>query len=338
MNPSPQIAGILCLVAGVAVFSLQDVIIKLLSGSYPLHQVMVFRSVTAVPVLALLVMLDGGLRTLVTPGLGRMLARAFILFWAYFAYYLALAALPLATTVALYFSAPLFITILSVLFLGERAGPRRWLAVAAGFAGVLVILRPGGALFDWAAVLALASGLAYAGGMILARRLGPTETAAALSFWSNAVFLTMALALALAFGGGDFAATGHPSLEFLVRGWVRPTAGDALLMAATGLIAAIGIVLLTQAYRIAEASLVAPFEYTAMIWGVLYGWIFWRDWPDATAWTGIAIIVAAGLYVLYREAVAKARGAAAGPAPGGVTSRPAPRRPSEASPGSPPSR
>ena len=298
---SRSTAGIAYLITGIAVFSVQDLILKLLSGTYPLHQAMVLRSLTAVPFLLALVMLNGGLATLVTPGLRGMIGRGFVMFVAYTSYYLALAALPLATTVALYFAAPLFITLLSVLILHEKVGLRRWLAVAAGFIGVIIIVRPGSALFDWAAPLAVLSGLTYGVSMVSARRMGTTETAAALAFWGNAVFLLCALILSAIFGTGAFAGAGHKSIAFMTRGWVMPTGFDAGLMMTCGVIAAAGLTLLTQAYRISQSNVVAPFEYTALIWGVLYGWIFWSDWPDSTGWAGITIIVGAGLFVIWQE-------------------------------------
>lgn len=293
--------GILFLIAGIAVFAVQDLILKLLSGTYPLHQAMVIRSITAAPLLLVLVHLNGGLRTLFTPGLKRMIGRGFVMFMAYTSYYLALAALPLATTVALYFAAPLFITLLSVLILNEKVGLLRWLAVGAGFVGVIIMVRPGSDLFDWAAPLAVISGLTYGVSMVSARRLGSAETAAALAFWGNAVFLGCALILSAFFGTGDFAGVGHKSVDFMTRGWVTPAVFDVAMMMLCGVIAAAGLTLLTQAYRISQSNVVAPFEYTALIWGVLYGWIFWSDWPDSTGWIGIAIIVGAGLFVIWQE-------------------------------------
>ncbi len=301
--PSPRAgaSGVGYLVAGIAVFSVQDLILKLLSGTYPLYEAMVLRSLTAFPLLLILVHLNGGVGTLFTAATRKMLWRGLLLFGSYAAYYLALASLPLANTVALFFTAPLFITMLSVALLGETVGPRRWIAVLAGFGGVLIMVRPGSDLFDWAALLALGAGLAYAVSMITARRLGTTETAAALAFWGNLVFLACALLMALVFGSGGHSDQIHPSLGFLTRGWVSPSYRDLVLMMLCGGIAAAGLTLLTQAYRVSASAVVAPFEYTAMIWGVLYGWLFWRDWPDAMGWTGIFIIVGAGLYVLYRE-------------------------------------
>ncbi len=300
--PRDSARGIALLVAGIAVFSIQDLILKLLSGAYPLHQAMVLRSLTALPLLLLLVHRDGGLGTLITPGTRAMILRGVVMFLAYTSYYLALAALPMATTVALYFSAPLFITILSVVILGETVGPRRWVALFAGFAGVLIMVRPGGDLFDWAALLPVIAGLTYAISMISARRLGSSETAPALAFWGNAVFLLAAIAMSAVLGSGAWESDAHPSLAFLLRGWAMPTAFDLMLMMACGVIAAIGLTLLTQAYRVAESSVVTPFEYTGLLWSVIYGWIFWRDWPVLTDWIGIAIITGAGLYILWREA------------------------------------
>lgn len=294
--------GIILLCLGIAIFALQDVILKWLAGDYPLSQVMLTRSVTAVPIMLVFVHLDGGLRTLFTPGTRAMIGRGLIMFVAYFAYYIALPALPLATTVALYFSAPLFITILSVVLLKEHVGPRRWIALALGFFGVALMLQPEGTGFEWAALLVLLSGFAYALSMIAARVLGGQETGAALAFWGNAVFLLLSLVISATLGSGAYeGGATHPSLGFLLRGWVTPTAFDLSLMMATGVVAAMGLTLLTQAYRIAEASVVTPFEYTAMVWSVIYGWIIWQDWPRVLDWIGIAIIIGSGLYILWRD-------------------------------------
>jgi drug/metabolite transporter (DMT)-like permease len=279
------------------VFSVQDLILKLISGDYPLYEAMLVRGLVSVPLLLMLAHLDGGVGALFSAGLSRMLLRGLVMFVAYFSFYIALAGLPLPTTVALYFSNPLFITILSVILLGERVTPLAWIAVVSGFLGVLIMLRPGSALFDWAALLPVLSGCAYGLSMVAARAMGGAETAAALAFWGNAVFLILAAIMALIFHDGSFATEAHPSLGFLTRGWVTPDMTDFALMIACGVIAAFGLWLLTQAYRLAAASIIAPFEYTGLIWSVIWGWIFWRDWPDALGWLGIAIIAGSGLAV-----------------------------------------
>lgn len=253
---SQNIRGILFLLAGVAVFSLQDLILKLLSGTYPLHEAMVVRSLSAIPFLLLIAHKDGGLATLSTAGRGQMLGRGLMNFLAYTAYYLALAALPIATTVSLYFTAPLFITALSILFLGERVTAARWLVLLCGFAGVLIMMRPGAASFHLAMLLPVMASFFYGAAMIVARRIGGQETATAMAFFSNLTFLIGALILAAIFGSGAHADESGKALAFLVRGWTRPPAADLALMAACGPIAAIGLTLLTQAYRIGQANAV----------------------------------------------------------------------------------
>lgn len=293
--------GVASLIAGITVFSVQDVIIKLISGTYPVHQAMTIRSLVALPLLLMLVALNGGVAGLASRRAPLLVLRGSIMFLSYTAYYLALAALPMATCIALYFATPLFITILSAVFLRERVGASRWAAVLAGFVGVLVIVRPGSSVFDPAALLPVAAGLTYAVSQILARKLGEDQSASVMTFYGNAIYLVAGLALALVFGNGAAPEGMHKSLAFLVRGWTTPSQMDLLLMAACGVIAAAGLTLLTQAYRTARASTVAPFEYMAILLSVAYGWYIWREWPDMMAWIGIAIVLGSGLYVMLTE-------------------------------------
>lgn len=295
--------GVLSLVAGVSVFSVQDVIIKLISGAYPVYEAITIRSLVALPLLLALVALNGGLATLASKRMPLLLLRGVIMFVSYTVYYLALASLPLATCVALYFVAPLFITVLSAAALGERIDAARWAAVATGFAGVLLIVRPGSDIFDPAAVLPVAAGLAYAVSQILARKLGNDQSASVMTFYANAMYIVGGVALALIFGDGSHAAEQNKSLAFLVRGWTTPNPTDLLLMVSCGIIAAAGLTLLSQAYRSAKASTVAPFEYTVILLSVAYGWFIWAEWPDPVSWIGIIVVIGSGLYVLYRERV-----------------------------------
>lgn len=293
--------GILALVLGIAVFSLQDLILKLVSADYPLHQAMVLRSAVAVPCLLLITRVyDGTLATLISPTWPQMLARGILNFIAYTAYYLALAALPLATTVALYFTAPMMIVILAVLFLKEKVSLDRWLALFAGFLGVMLMVRPGSVIFDWATLLPILCGTTYAALMIMARVMGQKDSAAAMAFWGNAAFLIAATILSLIYGwNGDTG--GHPSVAFLTRGWVWPTPWDGFLMGLCGVIAAVGLTLLTEAYRIGQSSTVAPFEFTFAFWGVFFGWMFFDHLPDLLGWVGLLVIICAGIYVLVNE-------------------------------------
>ena len=298
--------GILALLLGIAVFSLQDVILKRLSGDYPLYQAMIIRSLTAVPLLLIIVRwLDGRLTTITTPNWGLMLARGLLNFLAYTAYYLGLAAMPLADTVALFFTAPLFITLAATVVFKERIGTTTIVALLAGFIGMLMIFNPTGSVFDPAALLPVLGALGYALTQLATRALGRTETAAAMTFWGNLTFLASALALAAVFGSGAYDGATHPSLAFLTRGWQAMPPRDLMLFMACGGIAAVGLSLLTYAYRVAPSSIVAPFEYSFIIWGVLWGWLFWSQLPTTLAWAGIALLIAAGLLVIRTEAQTK---------------------------------
>lgn len=297
-RPDARLAGILYLCAGAFVFSLQDVVIKWISGAYPITQVLTTRCIVAIGPLLLLLAWDGGIKGLRTRRLGLLLLRGGFLFLSYTAYYLAIAALPLAEAVALFYSAPLFILALSVPLLGERAHPRQWLAVLFGFLGMLVVCRPGLGVFEPAALFSMLAAAVYAIGAVLARSLGRTERASVMAFYHNLVNLVAAGTIGLLAGSGAYAGFDHPSLQFLLRGWVVPSWPDLLVMAATGLIAAFGSWCLTNAYRVTAANLVAPFEYSAVIWATSWGFLIWGERPAALVMLGIAMIVGAGLYVL----------------------------------------
>ncbi|HJT11184.1 MAG TPA: DMT family transporter [Dongiaceae bacterium] len=290
----------LSLCAGVMIFSGQDWIIKLLSGDYPVHQAIAIRGVVAVLILLAYIALDGKIESLRSKRMGLLIVRGLVLMMAYTTYYLAFPSMPLANIVALWFTVPLFVTALAGPFLGEKVGVRRWAAAIVGFAGVLIIVRPLADSFSLASLLPIASALTYSISALMARRMGETESAPVMSFYQNLVYLLVALVMAAIFGSGGFEGTSDPSLEFLVRGWVTPSWIDLALLAACGVIASIATVLLTQAYRMAEANFVACFEYSAIIWATLGGYLFWREVPDVYFVVGAALIVVAGLYVLFR--------------------------------------
>ena len=286
-------------------FSTQDVAFKWLSGDYPLHQITLTRaSVALVIILAVFVPLEGGYRHLRTKRLPLHLLRGLSVVLANMAFFTGLATLPLGQATAIFFVAPLLITSLSVLVLGEVVGRRRWIAVSVGLVGVVVMLRPGAAAFQWAALLPLAAAMFYALLQIMTRKLGVAEKASAMAFYIQVMFLVVSGAIGLSVGRGGFAGGGSANLEFLLRAWVVPAPADGLIMVATGGLAAIGAYLISQAYRISQAGLIAPFEYIALPLSILWGVVFFCDWPDALGWVGTALIAGAGLYVFYRETIA----------------------------------
>ena len=297
--------GISFILVGASVFPVQDVVIKGLSGDYPVLEIVFVRSLVALGPFAWLAWWERDPAGLAIQQPWIHAVRGSLGLLSFTTYYMAIAALPLATVVALAFAAPLFVTALSARVLGEPVDRRRWCAVLVGFVGVLVVLRPGATTFDPAALLALLSALCYAISQTITRQLGRTHSGATIVFTATFVAAMMAGASGLLAGGGGQGAGLHPSLAFLVRDWVVPPWAALGRMTLCGLISGVGIYCLTQAYRVAPASTVAPFEYVMIGWAVLWGYVFWGDVPGPSTVIGVATTVGAGLYVVHDEAVAE---------------------------------
>lgn len=286
------------LAAGVFTFSLQDVVIKTVSGTYPVHQVIFFRCIAALPFLLFLCHKSGGLRTILSPRWKALSFRSVFLLCSYTSYFLAFPVMKLADIIGLYATVPLFVTALAGPILGEKIPAMRWVAVVVGFLGALIMVQPGSSVFELASLLPIFSGFAYALAQVLARRIGLADSAAVMSFYQNLLYLAAAagLAVLVTAWGGDF--KGHRSLEFLLRQWAMPDMRDFLLIAACGPIAAIGMTMLGQAYRLAEANLVASLEYSGLIWGTMWGFLIWGEIPGMNSLIGASLIVLAGLSLI----------------------------------------
>lgn len=302
--------GIGFILLGMAAISVNDMLIKELSGGYPLHQMVFVRSAIGIGFSLALVWYEGGLRILRTATPGLHLLRGLLVVVANMAYFTALAVMPLANATALFFVAPLFITVLSIPFLGERVGIRRLSAVVVGFAGVLIILQPeiGGGDGErpaaWVLVMPVLAALAYALMQILTRKLGITSKASAMAVYIQGTFLLVSAGFWVVAGDGRYAeGLDDPSLIFLLREWRWPEAGDLWLFVVLGLLSAVVGYSLSQAYRSADAGVVAPFEYVALPLAALWGWLMWNELPGPQTTVGIAVIMGAGLYVFLRERV-----------------------------------
>ncbi len=292
------VLGIISLCLGVLVFSLQDPLVKAVSSALsgdrgdgdPLDR----RSADP----CFLVHADVGLQAILSRRFGMLTMRAFIQFASYTVYYLAIAALPLADAVALYFMAPLFIMALAGPYLGERVSWQTLATVLIGLLGVIVMVRPGAGLFDWAALLSLGSAALYGFSQLMARKIGDTESSTVMAFYQNGAYLVGAAVVAGTFHLAGITHAVHPSLEFLVRPWIWPTLPDFLKMAACGFVASAGMILLSQGYRLAPANRVATFEYTGIIWSPLWGFLFFAEVPRSTTVIGAVFIIGAGLLAL----------------------------------------
>ena len=296
--------GIFFALGGSAFLSINDLVVKFLSGDYALHQVILARAGIGLLFLIGLMYFSGtGFRQLMTRRPRDHLIRVSIVMVSNVTYFLGLAAMPLADAVATAFISPILVTLLSVVLLGETVGPRRWAAVAAGMLGVIVMLRPGDGVIQPAAILVLISALCYALSHMMTRHMRDTESAMALGFYVQIGFLIVSTSMGLWVGDGHLAGSSDPSIAFLFREWVWPDMADWPYFLANGLAVAIGGLMTTQAYRLCEAGLIAPFEYAGMPLAIFWGVVVFGSWPDSTAWLGIALICGAGLYTFWRETI-----------------------------------
>lgn len=290
--------GIAYLCLGVFVFSAQDAIIKQVSGAYAITQVVFLRSCVGLPILWVLMQKEAGWAQALWAHKAPLALRGLIMLGAYGTYYMAFPALPLADAVALYFTVPLFVTALAGPVLGERVDWKVWVAVLLGFVGVLVMLQPGSGLFEPAALLSLFSAALYGMAMLMARKFGGQLPTAVMAFYQNGMFMVGPALIAAGLYLAGIAHASHPSLLFLVRPWVMPTLTDALLIGVCGVVAAVGTLLLTAAYRVAKSSTVTPFEYTGILWAPLWGFLFFAEVPKFTTLVGALIIGGAGLIAM----------------------------------------
>jgi len=305
-NNNPAL-GIFFIVLGMSSISINDTLMKALSSGYPLHQLVFVRSVIGITISLIIVQFEGGFGILRTDKPFLHLLRGLLVVLSNMTFFAALAVIPLGDATALFFVAPLFITVLSIPILGEKVGTRRLSAVIIGFIGVLVMMQP------WDSeqmslsnitimMLPVAAAFTYALMQILTRRLGVTSKASAMAVYIQGTFILVSSMFWFIAGDGQFLkANDHESLQFLLRAWLWPSDEDIPLFLGLGVASSVVAYSLSQAYRSAPAATIAPFEYVALPLAILWGWTFWGDIPNMPTFAGIAFIVGSGIYVFLRE-------------------------------------
>lgn len=294
--------GAIILVFGLFLFSFQDVIIKYFSDQYSVLQIVFYRGLIAMMIFLTLFIVMRRPIPLLSRRPPMMLARGLLGFCSYTCYYLAVAAMPLAEVVAITFTMPLFVTALSALLLGEKVGLHRWAAVVTGFIGVMIILSPNGEFNTLAVIFAFGAAISYAAHTIITRFLSSHDDPLTIAFNAIGIFTLASgfLSLTMYFGLLSVSSD-HASLAFFGRDWAQVEGYDLLLIFVIGIIAAVGFFCLSKAYCLAEASAIAPFEFTYILWAVIFGYVFWDNIPGPTTFIGIVILVSSSLYIGYRE-------------------------------------
>jgi drug/metabolite transporter (DMT)-like permease len=280
---SDTIKGIAIMVVGVALLTANDAVSKYLTESYPVGQVICLRQAATLLVIVPYVMAITGWGALRVVSWQGQIVRG-LLFVANAAFIvLALSLLPLATVITIMFASPIITAAVSMPMLGERVDRSRWLAILAGFAGVLIVVRPGAASFEWALLIAVAASFANSLRDVMTRLLSRTETSIAILFWSTLIVM----------------AAGALTAPF---GWRPVTGADAAWFAVAGVFNASAHFLLIVALRLGEAAVITPVRYTALIWATIIGYMVWRELPDAWVLAGSALIIASGIAMVRVEA------------------------------------
>ena len=275
--------AILAILFSVACFSVLNAISKTLTQHYPVVQVIWARYVFAFVFMMALFLPRSGMALFRWHNVGSQVVRGLLLFFSSFLYFHGLVYLPLATAASISLTSPLIVTALSARFLGEPVGVRRWIAVCIGFAGALIVVRPGHTQFEWHSLLIVASTLCSAFYQLFSRRYGQTERPDASATMATIVGSVVAL----------------PMLPFE---WVTPAFGwDWALFVTIGVMAGVGHYFLTIAYSQAPASVIAPFNYAQLIGAAILGYLVFDSVPDFWTWVGAAVIVCSGLYLGHAE-------------------------------------
>ncbi|WP_395176109.1 DMT family transporter [Roseibium alexandrii] len=278
--------GIFLMCFGVAALCLNDATAKALGDTYSPLQILFLRNIIALPFAFLLVLKLEGPAGLSSTRPFTHVSRGFFWIFAAYLFFTSFRYLGLAEATTLVFIAPMFVTALSVLFFSEKVGWRRWSAVIAGLAGVVIVMRPGSGTFEAVSLLPLATALLYACLMLSARWVDPKE-----SVWTLMLYLV-----------GTGALLSALTLPFV---WVPVRSEDLWIFLTNAVFGTAGITMITQAFRLAPASVVAPLDYTALLWAVLLGWLFWNEIPDWATYVGAAVIVASGIFIVLREQTQK---------------------------------
>jgi drug/metabolite transporter (DMT)-like permease len=284
---SPRALGIALMLLGMFLFSLNDAVGKWLVATYSVGQVLLIRSAVALAVLGPIVWRWGPRRLLALERPGLQAARVAVSTGEVICFYSAVTLLPLADAMTFWMAAPVMVAAAAPLLLGERVGPWRWGAIAAGFGGVLIALGPGSAPGGgegrqaWAALVALLGTGCFAAMVLTGRQLRGTPDTT-LAFWQNCGTLAAGLALA-------------------PWAWTAPTPPDLALLGLLGLVAMLAHLCMNRSLKLAPAALAAPFQYTLLLWAVILGWLVFGDVPRPAMLLGAAVIVAAGLLLLLRD-------------------------------------
>ena len=295
--------GVFLIIIGMTIFSIHDSFIKVLSTDISLIQIQFVRSSIAVLTILIYLKLTKQPFVFRTGYPFLTLVRGLLSFFGYSAFYLAQSKMPIANISVLFLTSPFFITIISIYFFDSRVGWRRWLSMVIGFCGVIFICNPEGGQINLYYVIPILVAVAYALSVILAKKTADKDTLYQTIVFQHLIAGSIAAVLGLTFGDGRFDNEKYSEIEFVVRAWSLGDPSIMLSLIGLSIVGVGGFGFLLQAYRIADPAVVSPYEYTFLIWMILWGYLIWGDIPSVIEATGMLLIVGAGVYMFYREKI-----------------------------------
>ena len=298
-NNNPK--GIILILLGMFVFSIQDSIMKYIYSFVSLYEIYLIRTLVSFVIILLFLKITKKPIIFKTQYPLLTFCRVILFFFGFSSFYISLTVLPLITATALFFVTPFLITIFAKFFLKEQIGPRRWLAVIIGFIGVYVILNPDFSNFDYMSLTPILCAFCYSLSMIIIKITSEKDSVYTQTFTFYLGAIIISVIFYFTFGDGQYNTIDHPASQFIFREWFSNLENSMLLMIVTGFTASVAFLLLFSAYRIASPAVVSPFEYSILVWSSLSGWFFFNEIPDLKTIIGIILIVCGGIYIFIRE-------------------------------------
>ena len=295
--------AIICILIGMTVFSLQDVLIRILSEEISAFQILFIRSIVGTSLLCIYLKFNKIPIIFSSHYPILTILRAAIFLLGFTLFYVALANLPFAIATSLFFTSPFFVTVLSKFFLKEDIGIRRWLTVGFGFIGVIIIVNPTLDGFNYYMLMPVICALTYASAMIMIKKTSDKDSvySQTFHFYLMAMILCPIFSLlGIVFG---FQNIESRTFDFIFRSWDFSLNNNMLIMILIGVTAVVAFVFTLNAYRLGKPFIVAPFEYILLVWAIIYGRLIWGEVISLQSYVGISIIVIGGIYIFYREKI-----------------------------------
>ena len=302
-TPNNNPKGILLILSGMALFSIQDSLIKYIFEESALYELYFGRTLTAL--ILLLVFLKIKSQKLVFKTHYPLLTccRVICFFFGFSFFYISLTYMSLAMANALFFSSPFFISILAIIFLGEKVGIRRWIAILVGFIGVYIVLNPDFENFNYMKLAPVACALCYAISMTITKITSDKDNVYSQMFHLYIGAIGISILFFIFTGRGQFNTFSDPTFQFILREWfTNPTYAWPYIVA-MGFVAAVSFFCVFSAYSVASPSVVSLFEYSLIIWAIIIGYVLFNDVPTIRTFIGVALIIGAGVYIYLREKV-----------------------------------